>query len=165
MGKIMRCSNSRWSLVLMTFVFGWGGSGMFGLPHAAAQQQQPLQTSIQLPSVSFFSINTAVSVPDAGVARLGGVSRSGYGRTSYGVPGLGNVPLVNRPFRNQAFGGFGSANQASIRVQIISNQELSDDLLAEAERRDLTRQSVDPNGNPTVQRQADFISRNVGRRR
>ncbi len=165
MGEIMRCSVRHLKLLLVAFVFWLGGGWLHELPRAAAQQQQPLQTTIQLPSVNFFSINTVVSVPDAGVARLGGVSRSGYGSSSYGVPGLGNLPLVNRPFRNQAIGGFGSANQSSVRVQIISNREISDDLLAEAERRDLTRQSVDPNGSPTVRRQADFISRNVGRRR
>lgn len=129
-----------------------------------AHAQQPIATTIQLPSVRVFQINTAVSVPDGGSMLLGGVSRSGYGSSSFGVPLLGNVPLAGRPFRNQASGSYFSSGMARAHVTILSNAEMEADVLAEANRRELLRTTIDPNGMPAVQRRADFISRNIGRR-
>ena len=54
---------------------------------------------MQLPTVSAFTVNTTVSVPDRGSALLGGISRASSGRNEFGVP---LAPF--RPFRNSAIG-------------------------------------------------------------
>lgn len=60
-------------------VFGWNSA-------LSAQQTRPTNIRVQLPTVSFFNLRTVVSVPDAGVMSLGGVSRM-----------LQEVPLVALP--------------------------------------------------------------------
>jgi hypothetical protein len=114
-------------------------------------------TQIQLPVVSFFNIRTVVSVPDGGIMSLGGVSRFASGTSTRGVPGLG------RAFSNRSFGSQSSASNASVRVRILSNREMSEDVLATADRQAAIYESSDPNGSKAVQAKADFISRNVGR--
>ncbi len=117
----------------------------------------PANTQIQLPVVSFFNIRTVVSVPDGGVMSLGGVSRYASGSSTRGVPGLG------RAFSNRSFGSQSSVSNASVRVRILSNREMSEDVLATADRQAAIYESSDPNGSKAVQAKADFISRNVGR--
>jgi len=128
--------------------------------------QQPVQPgiSLQLPVVRFFDVRTAVSVPDGGTMSLGGVSRSGEFRNSAGVPILGSLPVTGRAFGNRSTRGFQSAGGSSISVKIISLQEMDEDITAEALRLQAVRSNSDLNGSPTVQHQADFLSRNVGSR-
>ena len=52
--------------------------------------------AVQLPTFSFFSTNTAVSVPDRGSAYLGGVRRAQSDLRESGVPLLPLVPFRNR---------------------------------------------------------------------
>lgn len=127
-------------------------------------QQRPAGVRVQLPTTSFFNIRTVVSAPDAGITKLGGVSRGASTRSSYGIPGLSNIPWLGRSFRNRALAGSNSANNSSVLVRIISNKEIEEDVLSAAtahKRRDEIR---DPNGSHAIQAQADFLSRNIGRR-
>ena len=57
-------------------VFGWNSA-------LSAQQTRPTNIRVQLPTVSFFNLRTVVSVPDAGVMSLGGVSRSASGSSRW----------------------------------------------------------------------------------
>lgn len=124
---------------------------------AFCQQPQPLNSTVQLPTVRFFDIRTAVQVPDVGTMSLGGVSRSGSFSNSSGAPFLG-------PLRNRSTAGFASASGAGVSVTILSNREMDDAVTAEGLRRQAWRQQTDPNGSTVIQRQADFITRNIGRR-
>jgi type II secretory pathway component GspD/PulD (secretin) len=130
--------------------------GQFGQPGTGV--------AIQLPTTNQFGISTAVMVPDAGATRLGGVRRGASGLSSRGVPMLSNIPGVNPLFRNQALGSTYSAGQASVHVHLIVSKEIEADVLAEAERRSATRQTIHPNGSPETQQRAAFITRNIGRR-
>jgi hypothetical protein len=60
--------------------------------------------SLQLPTYSFTTVATTVSVPDQGAAFLGGISRASDSRSEFGVP-----MLPFRPFRNTAIGQSRSA--------------------------------------------------------
>jgi len=75
----MRLSTFIASLIALTLV-----------PHANAQF-----TTVQLPTVQNFSVNTTVSVPDRGSVYMGGVNRTAYGSSRRGVPML---PNTNRSF-------------------------------------------------------------------
>ncbi len=50
--------------------------------------QWSLAQTLQLPTFTFFSVSTTVSVPDGGGAFLGGIDRAATGRNEFGVPGL-----------------------------------------------------------------------------
>ncbi len=118
---------------------------------------------VQLPTVRFFNVRTVVSVPDGGSISLGGVSRNTSGSISRGVPGLGSVPGAGRLFRNRGIGGTSNASGSAVSARIIVMSELEEDVLAEANRRQAISTQLDPNGSIAVQRQADFITRNLGR--
>ena len=60
---------------------------------------------MQLPTFSYFSVNTTVTVPDRGSAYLGGVNRAAEGRNEFGTP-----LLPFRPFRNVGIGRETSAS-------------------------------------------------------
>lgn len=116
---------------------------------------------VQLPSVNQFRLNTVVSVPDGGMIHLGGFNRGASGFHSSGLPVPGAGPL----FQNRAYGSSFSSGSATLHVRVFLTSEMDADVMAEAERRIIqARKSIDPNGSPHVQRKADFISRNIGRR-
>ena len=123
------------------------------------------QLTLQVPSVGFFNVDTVVSVPDGGSITLGGVSRSAAGQTSRGVPGLSNIPGLGRGFGNRAIGRQSSAAGVQVKARIIILKEMEKEVLAEAERRRALRANSDPNGTVETQKKADFISRNIGRKR
>ena len=52
--------------------------------------------TVQLPTFSFFSVSTTVSVPDNGGAFMGGINRVATGRNEFGVPGLAFPGFQNR---------------------------------------------------------------------
>lgn len=141
-----------WFLVLLL--------GAIAVPSAAEAQ-----ITLQLPTQRIFSVQTVVSVPDGGSIQMGGIRRFSAGRIERGVPGLGNLPVANRLFRNQAIGSNVTGGGTSMHVQILSMQELEEDVMAEARARQLSRQSIDPNGSPEIQKKAGFIHRHVGRRK
>ena len=53
-------------------------------------------TTVQLPTFSFVTVTTTVSVPDGGTVLLGGIKRLSEGRNEYGVPILDKIPYLNR---------------------------------------------------------------------
>jgi hypothetical protein len=60
--------------------------------------QQGSAQTVQLPTFSFFSVSTTVSVPDNGSAFMGGINRAASGGNEFGVPGLAFPGLQNRSF-------------------------------------------------------------------
>ncbi|MEM8677973.1 MAG: hypothetical protein AAGF97_01345 [Planctomycetota bacterium] len=90
------------------------------------------QTTIQLPTIRTFGVQTTVSVPDRGTTHLGGVTRGWAGSQSRGVPGLGRLPGVGRPFQQRAFGAGMAATNSSVSAQIIDLQAMDEALLSEA---------------------------------
>jgi hypothetical protein len=100
---------------------------------AWAQQQPPLTpTTVQLPTFSFFTVQTTVSVPDSGGAHLGGINRARDGRVTRGFG----------PLQNRAIGGDRLASGASVHARIIDFEEIDRMLLAAAARRAGT--TIDP---------------------
>ena len=82
-------------------------------------------TTVQLPTFSFFTVNTSVSVPDSGGTYLGGLLR---GRDSSTMRGLAPVPLL----ANRGIGSERSADGMSVRAWIHDFRKLDEALLAEA---------------------------------
>jgi len=80
--------------------------------------------AVQLPTFSFFTTNTTVSVPDRGGAYFGGVNRASSGSVRRGIPGLGA-----RPFNNRGFGASRGAGGLQVVAQIHDMQELDDAVL------------------------------------
>jgi hypothetical protein len=60
--------------------------------------RQACSQTLQLPTFSFTTVNTTVSVPDQGSAFLGGIDRAASGGNQFGVPGLAFPGLQNRSF-------------------------------------------------------------------
>ena len=111
----------------------WAIAGIMLGGVAVAQQPQPLTpTTVQLPTFSFFTVQTTVSVPDRGGAYLGGINR---GRDSSIARGFG-------PLQNRAIGGDRLASGASVHARIIDFEEIDRMLLAAAARRSGT--PIDP---------------------
>lgn len=147
--------------------FRWklGITTMGLLSFALLAEQAQAQVTVQLPTLRTFSIRTVVSAPDGGSMSLGGIKRSASGQVSRGVPGLSGIPGVNRLFKNRAIGRDSSTSNGRVHVQIISMREMEEQLLAESRARDFAREANNPNGPAEIRRKAEFISRNVGRRR
>jgi hypothetical protein len=90
------------------------------------QQQQPLvPTTVQLPTFSFFTVQTTVSVPDSGGSYLGGLMRARDGSVTRG----------NGPLRNRGIGSERGASGMSVHATIIDNSEIDEALLAQAAAR------------------------------
>lgn len=102
------------------------------LANIASAQQSP--TTVQLPTFSFFTVNTTVSVPDSGGTYLGGLLR---GRDSSSMRGLAPFPgLASRGIASER-----SAGGMSIRAWIHDFRKLDDAILAEAAA---ARKETDP---------------------
>lgn len=115
--------------------------------NAAAQAQQPLPaTTVQLPTFSFFTVNTTVSVPDRGGAYLGGINRARDGRIERGFG----------PLANKAIGGDRLASGASVHATIIDHAEIDRELLAAAAAR-RSGTTIDP-----ADAKAAALSKHVG---
>lgn len=101
-------------------------------------------TTLQLPTLRFTQFNSAVSVPDGGTARLGGITRS------------------------QSFPGGRSytAGRAQVTAHVLIMSELEQEMLDNARPAILRSNSNQRqiNGSPRTQAQADFISDNINRR-
>ena len=82
-------------------------------------------TTVQLPTFSFFTVNTSVSVPDSGGTYLGGLLR---GRDSSTMRGLAPFPGL----ANRGIGSERSSGGMSIRAWVHDFRKLDDALLAEA---------------------------------
>jgi hypothetical protein len=95
---------------------------------AQAPVGQPLPgvpTTVQLPTFSYFSVQTTVSVPDRGGMYLGGLNYGADGRSTRGFGPLGS----------RGIGSSRAASGVSIGATIIDNAELDRAVLAEAARR------------------------------
>jgi general secretion pathway protein D len=79
--------------------------------------------TVQLPSFSFVSVVTTVSVPDGGTVLLGGIKRLSEGRNEFGVPLLSKLPYVNRLFRNVAIGRETDSLMMMVTPRIIIQEE------------------------------------------
>ena len=79
--------------------------------------------TVQLPSFSFVSVVTTVSVPDGGTVLLGGIKRLSEGRNEFGVPLLSKVPYINRLFKNVAIGRETDSLMMMVTPRIIIQEE------------------------------------------
>jgi general secretion pathway protein D len=80
-------------------------------------------TTVQLPSFSFVTVTTTVSVPDGGTILLGGIKRLSEGRTEAGVPMLDKIPYLNRLFKNTAIGREAQSLMMMVTPRIIIQEE------------------------------------------
>lgn len=123
-------------------------------------------TTVQLPTFNFTTVQTTVSVPDSGSGYLGGIMRGAEGSSSRGVPLLSGIPGLNRLFRNQAIGREMSNSSFSVVPRIIIQEEeefrqtgVSPETLALFEAQRNRELGIDPQ----VAGKADFIARNLAR--
>jgi general secretion pathway protein D len=79
--------------------------------------------TVQLPSYSFVSVTTTVSVPDGGTVLLGGIKRLSEGRSEYGVPILNKIPYLNRLFKNVGVGRNTQSLMMMVTPRIIIQEE------------------------------------------
>lgn len=80
-------------------------------------------TTVQLPTFSFVTVTTTVSVPDGGTVLLGGIKRLSEQRREFGVPMLNKLPYINRLFRNVGIGRETSSLMMMVTPRIIIQEE------------------------------------------
>jgi len=80
-------------------------------------------TTVQLPTFSFITVTTTVSVPDGGTVLLGGIKRLSEGRNEFGVPILNKVPYLKRLFKNVAIGRETQSLLMMVTPRIIIQEE------------------------------------------
>jgi general secretion pathway protein D len=79
--------------------------------------------TLQLPTFSFVSVSTTVSVPDGGTVLLGGIKRLSEGRSEVGVPILSKLPYINRLFKNVGIGRDTQSLMMMVTPRIIIQEE------------------------------------------
>ncbi len=79
--------------------------------------------TVQLPSFSYVSVTTTVSVPDGGTVLLGGIKRLSEGRNEFGVPILDKIPYLNRLFKNVGVGRETQSLMMMVTPRIIIQEE------------------------------------------
>lgn len=80
-------------------------------------------TTVQLPSFSYVTVTTTVSVPDGGTILLGGIKRLSEGRNEYGTPILNKLPYINRLFKNTSIGRETQSLMMMVTPRIIIQEE------------------------------------------
>ncbi|MDA1051586.1 MAG: general secretion pathway protein GspD [Planctomycetota bacterium] len=80
-------------------------------------------TTVQLPTFSFTTVSTTVSVPDGGTVLLGGIKRLSEARAEQGVPMLNKIPYVNRLFKNVGIGRETTSLMLMVTPRIIIQEE------------------------------------------
>ena len=118
--------------------FVWLPIVLSGVAAGVAFSQQP--TTVQLPTYSFFTTSTTVSVPDRGSVYLGGVKRAATGRNEFGTPLL--------PFRNRSIGTERSASGVSVSVYIHDFEAMDEYLLSQPTSRRFEAAASRPLGPP-----------------
>ena len=118
---------------------------------------------VQLPTFDSFTVNTSVLVPDGGTAVIGGSSSSAWSSRMNGVPGASRVPGAGRLFGNRAIGGSTSSSTVTVRAQIHDFAAMDDALLAQ-DRKRVTTTAARSAPKSAVDRKAEYITRNIGRR-
>ena len=86
-------------------------------------------TTVQLPTFSFVTVTTTVSVPDGGTVLLGGIKRLNEGRNESGIPLLSKLPYINRLFKNTAIARSTTSLMMMVTPRIIIQEEEEDKLL------------------------------------
>ncbi|MEO2021664.1 MAG: hypothetical protein ABGX05_07535, partial [Pirellulaceae bacterium] len=95
-----------------------------GNPQAQDNAVQTTEgTTVQLPTFSFTTVSTTVSVPDGGTVLLGGIKRLQEGRTERGVPILAQLPYINRLFKNVGIGRQTQSLMMMVTPRIIIQEE------------------------------------------
>ncbi len=80
-------------------------------------------TTVQLPTFSFTTVTTTVSVPDGGTVLLGGIKRLSEGRNERGVPLLSKIPYASRLFKNVGIGRTTQSLMMMVTPRIIIQEE------------------------------------------
>jgi len=88
-----------------------------------SEEESRSGVTVQLPSFSFVSVVTTVSVPDGGTVLMGGIKRLSEGRNEFGVPLLSKVPYINRLFRNVSIGRETDSLMMMVTPRIIIQEE------------------------------------------
>ncbi|MGQ9575911.1 MAG: hypothetical protein ACUVUC_11380 [Thermoguttaceae bacterium] len=86
-------------------------------------------TTVQLPTFSFVTVSTTVSVPDGGTVLMGGIKRLSEGRNEFGVPILNKIPYLNRLFKNVGIGRETQSLMMMVTPRIIITEEEEEHLL------------------------------------
>ena len=92
---------------------------------AGTAPAQRTGSTVQLPTFSFFSVGTTVSVPDRGSVYMGGINRAATGRNEFGTP-----LLPFRPFRSTAIGTERSASSMRMSVYVHDLAAMDEELLS-----------------------------------
>lgn len=114
----MRCS-------ILSVILSFFGAVLVLFQASISLAQAP--TTVQLPTFSFFTVNTTVSVPDSGGSYLGGIMR---GSDSRRTRGLSPFPLL----ANRSTSSDRSAAGMSVRAWIHDFHEMDAAMLAGAVR-------------------------------
>ena len=120
----------------MRTIFAAAVACSMGLGAAAtAQAQNNAPTTVQLPTFSFFTVQTAVSVPDSGGAYLGGMSRGYNSSTARGLPFWAKTPWFSPLGTSRGIASGVDAGGVSVHATIIDHEELDKAVLSEAAAR------------------------------
>ncbi|MBN2294870.1 MAG: general secretion pathway protein GspD [Pirellulales bacterium] len=87
------------------------------------QTRRTVASTVQLPTYSFVTVTTTVSVPDGGTVLLGGIKRLSEGRNEFGTPMLNKIPYISRLFRNVAIGRETQSLMMMVTPRIIIQEE------------------------------------------
>lgn len=96
------------------------GQAAFPPPLYPYRVQAP---AVVVPTLTTFSVQTTLVVPDRGTATLGSYSHLAEGRVEHGPPALGHLPYVGRGFRNVGYGRSVLSARASVSVRVIDLRE------------------------------------------
>jgi general secretion pathway protein D len=99
------------------------GAGNDGNSGAVSSSVANNGITVQLPTFSFVTVTTTVSVPDGGTVLLGGVKRLSEGRNEFGVPILSKLPYINRLFKNVGIGRETQSLMMMVTPRIIIQEE------------------------------------------
>ncbi len=91
-------------------------------------------TTVQLPTFSYVTVTTTVSVPDGGTVLLGGIKRMSEGRNEFGTPLLDKLPYLNRLFKNVGIGRETESLMMMVTPRIIIQEEEEEKLGVQSER-------------------------------
>ncbi|MDX1963315.1 MAG: hypothetical protein SFX18_09190 [Pirellulales bacterium] len=86
-------------------------------------------TTVQLPTFSFVTVTTTVSVPDGGTVLLGGIKRLAEGRDELGIPILSKIPYINRLFKNVSIARSTQSLMLMVTPRIIIQEEEEEKLI------------------------------------
>jgi len=90
---------------------------------SSSRTQTRQGTTVQLPTFSYITVTTTVSVPDGGTVLLGGIKRLSEGRNEFGVPILNKLPYINRLFKNVGIGRETQSLMMMVTPRIIIQEE------------------------------------------